>query len=182
MDGHPERWFHYTLGVSLLAIIASRTIKRGGAGTLKGERRAVWLTRRTDWETTASPGIWNPATKVSEGAPIARFVKVFGPLIRLEVPATVAAKTWTDHLREGGIDLRTADTLVSCALEMGSDPADWRLSYHDIPTSECVVVEWSNDGETWLTLGRFNREHFETVDADALQRCGDAARALQSAK
>jgi len=32
---------------------------------------------------------------------------------------------------------------------MGSDPAEWRVSYYDVPEEKFLCIEVSSDGETW---------------------------------
>lgn len=171
------RVFHYTLGVKLLSIIASGVIQRAGAGVLKTERKAVWMTTSERWEPTATPGVWDATLQDSLWMPLPEVVSEFGPLVRIEVPSALSRKTWADHLREGGMDLRHADALADTARQRRSEPNDWRLSYRDVPTRACLSVEWSDDGSVWYALGTFN-EHgaLDCVDVEALERIKAAAQ------
>jgi len=147
------RWWHYTVGTMLFSIVADGQIKRTRAGVPNGERPAIWFSCHPAWEPTASKGIWNSQTGTSRDATIAEMVHDFGPLIRIEVAATVARHTWADHQRIGRMDPRMADILAESAREHGADPAEWRVSYHDVPLADIVSVEASDDGMTWIEVG-----------------------------
>src|SRR5262245_36454208 len=65
--GFMERWWHYTVGTTLIQIIAEGRIKR----VTSGSRKAVWFTSRDSWEPTATkltsdrsaPGGYRSATE-----------------------------------------------------------------------------------------------------------------------
>ena len=55
----------------------------------------------------------------------------------------------------GQIDLGYANALVAAALKLGADPADWRVSYEDVPLSRVLAVEaWDGrDVSQWVKVG-----------------------------
>lgn len=147
-----RRWFHYTIGHHLIGILRDGRIRTTRAGVAKGERPAVWFSCRETWEPTATKGIpLDPETGETGPTPsIAEMVSLFGPLVRIEVSETDARHPWADHIRMGNIDLRAADALASIAIEQGADPADWRISYHDV--DHLLGIEASEDGQTWRSV------------------------------
>jgi hypothetical protein len=147
-----DRWFHYTLGTRLVEIIAARHISRASGGVPKGERRAVWFTRREIWEPTATKLIIDDRG-IPRRMTIEAMVARGGALVRLEVPESVARHTWAKHRQIGRIDPRHADGLEQAALEDGSDPADWRVAYNDVPVASILSIDASNDGEIWTRVG-----------------------------
>jgi hypothetical protein len=160
----PRLW-HYTTGAKFISIVAAKQIKRVKAGT--GRRRAVWFTFRDSWEPTATKGIIDPSSPSgTRNATPEEMIERQGALVRLEVPAGVAPYTWADFRREE--DPRTADGLEAAAREQGSDPAEWRLSYHDVPIDRILCVEELRKGR-WVQVARQSGEGFE-VAGDFLTR------------
>lgn len=143
------RFWHYTTEHKLRSISADGTIRRASVFVADGERRAVWLSCRSTWEPTATKLAVQPGREPRR-ATLAEMVKAHGRLVRLEVPERLARHTWKDHRRIGQIDPRMADSLERAAREQGADPADWRVSYHDIPITAVLSVELSEDGVAWL--------------------------------
>ena len=129
-------WWHYTLGTRLVSIIADQKIKRATAGVSKGERKAVWFTCREDWESLVTPMRIDEATGDLVWATIEETIQLVGALVRIEVAEDVARHTWAYHRRLSGVDPRIADNLEASARKRGSAPADWRVSYHDVPVSK----------------------------------------------
>src|SRR3954468_14683721 len=105
-----ERWWHYTTALILVQIIASTRIARAGAGVMRGERKAVWFSRRVTWEPTARK-LFVDAEGNLRGATVPEMIAKHGLLVRLEVSTTVARHRWADHRRMGQIDPRIADGL-----------------------------------------------------------------------
>lgn len=157
-DGN-RRWWHYTLGTTLISMIADERIKRATAYyTGRGERKAVWFSCRETWEPTATKGCIEGTAGLPRDASVSEMVAHGGALVRIEVPADVARHTWAEHRKIGGIDPRIADGLEEVARERGADPSEWRVSYHDVPLAKIVGIEASDDGVRWHPVGVFDSE------------------------
>jgi hypothetical protein len=163
------RWWHYTLGRTLVEIVASQRIKRAASFVQGGERRAVWFSCSTEWEPTATKGRLETRTGERRAATIEEMLVAGGALVRLEVPETVARYTWADHRRIGQIDPRIADALA-CA--PGAEPGKWRVSYHDVPIQKVLSIEASTDGRAWRLVGEGspNGVMVDSAFADLLRR------------
>jgi hypothetical protein len=146
-------WWHYTTVLKLREIIASRQLKRTGVQVQGRERRAVWVSCRTEWEPTATKAITTQAGL--RKATLAEMVMFHGGLVRLEVADALVRHTWSSHRRIGQIDPRVADGLERAAIIDGADPGQWRLSYYDIPTEKLSAIEASTDGTSWWSAGQF---------------------------
>jgi hypothetical protein len=88
----------------------------------------------------------------SRNATAAEMVEDFGPLVRIEVPKTVARHTWAEHGKLGRIDPRMADALAASARADGADPQEWRLSYRDVSLEAVLGAETSEDGLEWVPV------------------------------
>jgi hypothetical protein len=146
-DNHKRRWFHYTIGVKFRGILASGHPKCASAFGPRGERPAVWFSSCSTWERSATRGLVDQRTGENRDMTIAEMVDVGHALVRIEVPESVAPHTWTEYLREGGIDPLTADAIARRA-----DVSRWRLSYHDVPLSAALCVEASVDAAEWIPV------------------------------
>jgi hypothetical protein len=143
------RFWHYTLAAYLPSILSDGMIKRARIGTrVTNSRPAVWFSTRPTWEPTATKGILDRQAGERRPAIMTEMLQHGGPLCRLEVPVVVARHTWTQHRQRYEVP-RIADTLEANAREQGSDPSEWRVSYHDVPLSKVLCIEVSSDGETW---------------------------------
>ena len=88
-------------------------------------------------------------------ATIEEMVKSFVCLVRLEVSEAVARHTFARHRNLGRVDPRVADALASSARRRGADPSDWRVSYYDVPITQVLSIEASEDGTTWRAVSDF---------------------------
>jgi hypothetical protein len=168
-----NRLWHYTLGTTLLRIVADKRIRRARVGLAKGERPAVWFTRRNEWEPTATKGLMSAKTGEVTMATREVMEEAGGALIRIEVPATVGRHTWADHRRVGQVDPRIADALEKDATERGSDPAEWRVSYHDVPWTAILSIE-ALVGDEWVCVGRPEDDGGLWLDASFVAQLKDA--------
>jgi hypothetical protein len=143
-----RRWFHYSKGFHLGAILRDGRLRPATAGVVPPERPAVWFSCREDCEPTALMG------KITEDGAlhvysIAEMVAAVGPLTRFEVDAKTATYSWVEHLRRGRIDRQMAQALVDASREQGAEPAEWRLTYRNVPLKHVRAIEWSEDGQAW---------------------------------
>lgn len=143
-------YYHYTTAVRLEGILIEGVIKRSREFVKQsGGRPAVWFSTRRTWEPTATKGILTPAGR--RRATLPEMVEHHGRLVRLAVPEDVARHTWATH-RQRHERADVADGLEGDARRHGADPADWRVSYHDVPLDAVHTVEVSEDGETWTLI------------------------------
>lgn len=138
----------------MIRIIADGAIKPARAGVPKGERPAVWFSRRSTWEPTATKLLFDSAAGDVRNATVAEMLAAGGTLARIEVSPDAARHSWRDHLKLGHIDLRWADELEKVALKQGADPNDWRVSYHPVTLEKIIGVESSIDGVNWQSVMR----------------------------
>lgn len=171
----PRRWWHYTVGIYVLPIVAAGKIARAKTGVPRGERPAVWFSSRPTWEPTATKGAIVDGQR--REMTISEMVEHAGGLVRLEVDVAVVRHTWADHQRIGQVDPRMATYLEAAAREHGADPRDWRVSYRDVPLGKVLSVEASDDGQAWEEVGRpaveglsLCSDFVERVKAAATQR------------
>lgn len=162
-----RRWWHYTLGTTLIKIIRDGRIKRASARVARRERRAVWFSCHETWEPTATKGILTSAGV--RDATIADMVAMGGLLVRIEVSQAAARHDWHYHRRMSGVDPRAADALENAARGRGSEPTEWRVSYQDVPFSAVISVEASRDGAIWRQVGHPVGDSMAVVDADLFQ-------------
>jgi hypothetical protein len=150
--------YHYTLGITVVLILRDGYIRRAHAMMHGHERKAVWFSSRSTWEPTATkllaPDLnGRPDRSRARRCTMAEMLEAGGTLARLSVPDEVARHTWQTHRQRSGIDPRIADALEAAARADGADPADWRVSYHDVPISKILDVEWSDDAVEWQSAG-----------------------------
>jgi len=145
----PNRLWHYTTGIQLLDIIADGRIVRF---TLDPAPPVVWFTTHGP-STVRVPLIGSDGTvhilTFEEAA------RVFGALVRLEVPIGRFPHTVADH-RRLALDPQIADMLDKVGKDNGTDPTQRRVSYHDVPIAEVLSIEASDDGLTWVEVGTRN--------------------------
>lgn len=149
-------WWHYTTTVGLTGALAdNNTLRRATAGIdlRAGERPVVWFTSRPTWEPTATKRRVNPQGE-ERMATIPEMVAAAGPLIRIGFNADVARHTWQAYRHLSRVHPGIADALEAYARRMGSDPGDWRVSFHDVPLAKATAVETSPDGNEWEVVGQ----------------------------
>lgn len=127
--------YHYSHGIRLDSILESAVLLPTAIGVPRHEKPAVWFTTNCFWE---------PTTGISEFAQCGRLVRHLSMqecqedvgLIRFVVDESSAPYTWSYHNKHGGMDRRTAKSLYKTAIEMGSSPSQFRLSYDPVPASK----------------------------------------------
>jgi hypothetical protein len=164
-------YWHYTVGVYIMQIIADNlTLRPGnvnGGFFLKGERPAIYFTRRETWEPTATKGIFLPdAPELTPGeaiagltpeyyarygrkATVAECAEVGHGLFRIGVAPDAAPVTWEAFVESGGLPRKMARALKRSAHADGSRVEDWRLRYDPLPFPEWARVELWN-GREWI--------------------------------
>jgi hypothetical protein len=110
------------------------------------EHAAVWFSKRSTWEPTATKGIL--VNGVRRAATIDEMIDRCGRLVRIGVVAA-GMKTWVEHRKTSGISAQMATGLVRAAIECGSNPGDWLVVYGPVRRDRWVSVEFSTNGTDW---------------------------------
>jgi hypothetical protein len=139
--GTSRRW-HYTIWHERMeSIIRSGQVRPAADGVPFGEAPAVWFSANSVWEPT-SDKVAGMNGSMTENA------KTGGGLFRIEVAPKVAPYDWSSFRRVSGIDLHVAHRMEIAALRVGSNPADWYVSFRPVLRSDWLAVEhW--DGQQW---------------------------------
>lgn len=114
-----------------------------------GEVPAVWFSKRSTWEPTATKGIMKAG--VRRRATIEEMVCRAGGLARIGVDSN-GLRTWVEHRTVGGITRAEATRLVRSGTRVGANPGDWFVAYASIPRDRWLAVEESRDGTLWAAL------------------------------
>ena len=142
--------YHYSHAIHLDAILESGVLRPATIGVPRHEKPAVWFTINPVWEPTS--GVWECDSTGGHlrGCSMQESHEMVG-LIRFVVDERSAPFNWRDHKKLGGINRRTARALYNAAIEQGSCPTQYRLSYDPVPSSEWLAVEeW--DGTRWQPI------------------------------
>lgn len=166
--------WHYTVGKHLPAILRSGVLLATALGSWgPQERPVVWFSRRRDWEPATCGGrrasqeevdrfnaAWQRGgirAAVEELRGASRiYLSDVGGIARIGVAPETAPHTWGDFARASGIPLQLATLRVEMDRAIGSDPADWRVSFAPVPSAKWLAVEWrpgTGEGERWERVG-----------------------------
>ena len=110
------------------------------------EAPAVWFSKRSTWEPTATKGKMDNG--VRRNATLAEMMRK-GPLVRIGVERD-GLYTWLEHRKLSGIRPETAKGLVRAAAKAGASPGDWFVHYGPVPRDRWVRIERSTDGKAWM--------------------------------
>jgi len=142
--------WHYTVGVNIIKIIECRSIRPSTEGIPKREQPAVWFSTNPDWEQTANKAFLMPdgGMRILSKNETARFCN---GLFRIEVYPKAAPYNWNDFTRRSGISPKLAKGLVLVAINDGSDPETWRVSFKAVPMKMWKQVErWNGKRRQWM--------------------------------
>jgi hypothetical protein len=139
--------WHYTVFDRLVSIEAAGEIVPATVAVAARERPAVWFSRRSTWEPTATKGVIERG--VNRNMTIPEMVESGGgPLVRIGIESS-GLMGWTFHVAKSGIKRRTARLLERVACEVGGDPSDWLVHYGPVERARWLSIEVSFDGERW---------------------------------
>jgi hypothetical protein len=145
--------YHYSHGIRLAAILKSGVLLPTKIGVPRHEKPAVWFTTNDFWEPTTSVRVIDRNGRLIRRLSMRECHEMVG-LIRFTVNEASAPYTWSHHKRNGGMDRSTAKSLYDTAIEMGSSPSQYRMSYVPVPASKWLAVEnW--DGASWQPIPDF---------------------------
>ena len=125
----------------------------------------MWASSSPAWEPTATKGFGAPDRTTPRDATIDEMVALGRVLVRLELPPDFCEFTWAEHRVRGPIAPEAADRLEEAARSRGADPSQWRLSYHAVPLSKVLCIEWSTDGIHWLYGGKPKGDGLSLVES-----------------
>lgn len=138
--GTKRRW-HYTVWHERMeSIILCGKIVPAADYVPPGEAPAVWFSTNPLWEPTSDkvPGMKGSMIENAE----------YGGLFRIEVAPKVAPYDWSAFREASGVDQRDADRMEVAALRVGSNPADWYVSFRPVLRADWLAIEhW--DGQEW---------------------------------
>jgi len=158
------RLFHYTIGECLNGILRDSVITVASAGVPDGEVPAVWFSFHPDWEPTANKAMLERATGRLLLGTRETTASVGGGLARIEVSPTRAPHDWASYLRLAGVRSERAGGLRRAALDAGSHPRLWRVTFDPVGRADWLAVEVHHEG-SWRPHDQPSRAGSETHDA-----------------
>lgn len=142
--------WHYTLAQFAKPIISTDFVLKAKGKV--GQLPAVWLSMNQHWDNTAATAVIGvKADGTQEPVDIAACFQRRGELFRFGVLAEQFPMTWAEYRAK--VSEEVASHMETSAIELGADPAEWRVSIHDIPQNQWVAVEFW-DGAKWTPLGK----------------------------
>ncbi|MBF0381311.1 MAG: hypothetical protein HQL69_09850 [Magnetococcales bacterium] len=146
MNSKPKA-YHYTVTKLLNQIFNDGYIKPATAIVPKHERPVVWLSMNPFWEETAYKSYFQNGVMTSLNRQQTH--DKFGGLARIEVPFHITS-SWNNFKKKSGILKSHADALASVAINRGTSPKQWRVSYGPISESNWIGVELFNwESQMW---------------------------------
>lgn len=140
------RW-HYTTGDKFAQIVESGEIRPAKRGVPKGERPAVWFSINQEWEPTANKLSLKPDGTLVSLTKHQTFELANG-LARIGVASETAPHDWAEFKQLSRVRSDMARSLYQAALQQGSKPSWWFVSFDSVPRSKWIAVEiWG--GSRW---------------------------------
>lgn len=145
----PKRLFHYTKMFHLSEILEDGLLIQATAGVTGKERPAVWFT-----EMETPPPCCTPLPVSVYDVPAGRSgtspLELLRP-VRFEVKPIVASHDWGSFVKESGITKRMATALFRSAMEDGSHPEKWWVSFAPVAAADWLEISiWRNN--TWVPI------------------------------
>lgn len=139
--GTKRRW-HYTVWHERMeSIILSGRLLPAADYVPLGEAPAAWFSTNPLWEPT-SDKVTGMAGSMGLNA------KNYGGLFRIEVAPKMAPYDWSTFVLVSGIDPLLAYRMEVAAFRVGSNPADWYVSFRSVLRADWLAIEhW--DGQEW---------------------------------
>jgi hypothetical protein len=148
------RKFHYTVSAYLGSILESRAIKPATAFTPIKRHRAVWLSSNPVWEQTANKLVRSDGGKIRK-LDMAGTAEIGGGLVRIEVDPKAAPYSFRDYIRRAKVSKKIEAALISAAVGMGADPAEWYVRFTAVKIEDWLDVEVFNwPAVVWESLNQ----------------------------
>lgn len=148
MSNEEIKLWHYTSGRQLPSIIESKEIRPGTAAIPKSEKPAAWFTTNPVWENTCNKMLRMSSGRIFHCRSKEETALYCGGIVRIRINPQAAPYTFQDFKRLSRISNNRAKALAAVAIEKGSKPSEWRVSFNPVPQSEWLGIDvW--DGEKW---------------------------------
>lgn len=157
--------WHYTTGEKARAIVASGEIRPTEVRIDPNERPAVWFSKDTLWENTASKSLMGGGRP--RRATLEEMHEWGDGVYRFGVSEESAPLGWKAFVAASGIKDATARSLIKAGKAVGASHFDWRCSFAPVPRSAWLAVERMD----------FPSRHWRTLTADAVDAFGSAVAA-----
>lgn len=154
------RFFHYTAGPKLQAILEAGELRPSNAGA-PNERPLLWFSSNPRWEPTATKMV--ATQRGVRHLSMAEQRTLFG-CVRFELgaPLVPLLLPWAEACRAAGTSRDDRRALERSGKRLGGNPDQWFAYPEPIPLADCMAVERMDDAGQWVSL--------------ALQRMDDAGQ------
>ena len=140
-EGVSQIAWHYTVGNRMTSIEEDGIIRLATAGPqFQRERAVVWLTVSDTFDPTAAKEVQERQTGEIRQLSIEETEELCGGLFRIGV-AAAGLGTWEDYRKRARLPPKVLDILAEIALEKGSNPDDWRVSFDPLPRDRWLSTE-----------------------------------------
>lgn len=142
-----KRYWHYTTGQRFRDIAREGVIRPATAYVAESEQAAVWFSTLEPWEPTTAKALPNGRLLLTmeENAQHA------GGLVRIAVGPETARYNWLAYKNKSGIPKGVARALAKIAVDAGSHPRYWWVSFEPVPRARWTAVEVWHDG-AWVDV------------------------------
>ena len=138
--------WHYTSNFHLEKILKSQTLKVSEAERLYGLKPAVWFSKNSIWEPTATKMIFN-GIKVILLTPEEQLSMI--GMMRIAIEYNSSLISWAKYKYVSKIPISLYNDMEKAGKEKGAKPSDWYCSFKNIPSSQWKSIE-TYDGQNWL--------------------------------
>jgi len=137
--------WHYTVGENWELIRENGVLIPGFNNPFipKGERPANWFTTNQEYESTIGK-VYYCDGRIVGYTTRQDLIDDCGGLVRIGVAPETAPHDWNEFKRLSGIQPKLARGLYNSAIEQGSRPRDWRVTFDPVPQSAWLSVEFWN--------------------------------------
>lgn len=143
-----ETIYHYTSVVQLEKILHDGFLKVSETDRKYGIKPAIWFSKNTDWEPTATKKVFN-GEKVVQLSKEEQLNSI--GIARIGIPFSKHLISWRKYRHVGNIHANFHAILEQVGIEKGSRPSDWFCSLKNVPGREWVSVEYY-DGSRWQKI------------------------------
>jgi len=143
-----ETIYHYTSLIHLENIVQDGYLKTSGADKRFGIKPAIWFSKNTRWEPTATKMAFSGTELIDLTEE--EQLNTIG-MVRFGIPFTAELISWRKYRHVGKINPLLHTSLERIGKEKGANPDDWYWSLKNIPISICTCIE-QFDGTDWQNM------------------------------
>ena len=154
--------WHYTTGEKLLLIAESGELRPGKAYVPEHEKPILWFSLNQYWDNTVNKGLLKPDGSILQLDMRGTF-EGGGGLARIGVSEDTARYGWKALRHISNMDSYMAKHLVKRALEVGTNPREWRGTFDAVPYKKWKAVERFDGNGMWVPMSLI------ALDVDVLQ-------------